>query len=51
VQDIAGSSVEIGDVADRARVSLRDEVETLQGQIEQLAAEVCLGPRLIASFR
>jgi hypothetical protein len=40
VQDITGSSVEVGDAADRASTTLRDEIETLQGQIEDLTADV-----------
>jgi hypothetical protein len=40
VQDITGSSVEVGDSADRASITLRDEIEILQGQIEHLTANV-----------
>lgn len=40
MKDITGSSVEVGDETDHARIALRDEVEALQGQIEQSAAEV-----------
>ena len=40
VQDITGSSVEVGDTADHASATLHDEVETLQGQIEQLTTDV-----------
>ena len=40
VKDTTGSSVEVGDETDHARIALRDEVEALQGQIEQSAAEV-----------
>jgi hypothetical protein len=37
VEDITGSSVEVGHAADRA---LPDEIETLQAQIEHLTASV-----------
>lgn len=40
MQDITGSSVEVGDTADHASATLHDEVETLQGQIEQLTTDV-----------
>jgi hypothetical protein len=42
VQDIIGSSVEVGDAGDRASPTLCDEMETLRGQIEQLTADVRL---------
>ena len=40
MQDITGRSVEVGDAADRASITLCDEVETLQGQIEHLTTDV-----------
>ncbi len=40
VQDITGSSVEVGDVEDRASTTLRDEIKTSRGQIEHLTADV-----------
>jgi len=40
MKDTTGSSVEVGDEADHARIALQDEIETLQGQIEHSTAEV-----------
>jgi hypothetical protein len=43
VQDITGSPGELWDEEDDTRVALRNEVETLQGQVKRLTAEVRLG--------
>ena len=45
VQDMNGSPVEVGDAIDPASVTLRDEIETLRGQIEHLTADVRLNSR------
>lgn len=45
VQDINSSSVEVGDAGDLESVTLRDEIETLRGQIEHLTADVRLNSR------
>lgn len=44
VQDLTGSPGELWDAEDDTRVALRNEVETLHGQVERLTAEVCLEP-------
>jgi hypothetical protein len=46
VQDVAGSPGELWDEEDSSRVALRNEVETLQGQVDRLIAEVRLGSAL-----
>ena len=43
VQDVTGSPGDLWDTEDDTRVALRHEVETLQGQVERLTAEVRLG--------
>ena len=43
VQDLTSSPEEFWDAEDHTRVALRNEVETLQGQVERLTAEVRLG--------
>jgi hypothetical protein len=40
VKDTIGSTVEVGDEADHARLSLQDEIEALQRQLEHSTAEV-----------
>jgi len=40
MQDVTGSLGESWDTEDDTRVALRSEVETLQGQVERLTAEV-----------
>lgn len=42
MKDLTGSPVEVGDAVDSTRIALREEVETLQRQIEHLTAEVRL---------
>lgn len=46
VQDITGNPGDLWDAEDDTRVALRHEVETLQGQVERLTAEVRLGSAL-----
>lgn len=43
VQDVTGDPGELWEAEDDTRVALRNEVETLQGQVERLTAEVRLG--------
>ena len=43
VQDVTGSPGELWNAEDHTRVALRNEVESLQGQVERLTAEVRLG--------
>lgn len=54
MQDITGSSVEVGDASDRESITLRNEIETLQGQFEHLKADVryilTWTPRLVDYF-
>ncbi len=40
VQDVTGSPGELWDAEDDTSVALRNEVETLQGQVERLTTEV-----------
>ena len=42
VQDVTGSPGELWDAEDDTRAALRNEVETLQGQVERLTTEVRL---------
>jgi hypothetical protein len=47
VQDVTGSPGELWDADDDTRIAnLRNEVETLRGQVEGLTAEVRLGSAL-----
>jgi hypothetical protein len=46
VQDLTGGPGEFWDTEDDTRVALRNEVETLQGQVERLTGEVRLGSAL-----
>jgi hypothetical protein len=49
VQDLTGSRGELWEAEDDSIVALRNEVETLQAQVERLTGEVRLGSALMKS--